>query len=272
MLSHDEVQQVIGTDAYGADGERIGEVGQIFLDDQTGEPVFATVNTGMFGTSENFVPMTGASVQDGRLVVGFDGDRVKGAPNVSPDEGHLSPDEEQALYDYYGVPYSTDADAFPEAVTGDETGDATYDATGTAGADDAMTRSEEKLRVGKQREVTGRARLRKYVVTEEVTITVPVRKEKAVLEAVPVGEEESVGADGDIVEGAPLAEGSPEIVLSEEVPVVETVVQPVERVRLGTERVIEMETVTEEVRKERIVAEGDIIDRGDGSDDSPAER
>ncbi len=269
MLSQDEVQQVIGTDAYGSDGEKIGEVGQIYLDDQTGEPAFATIKTGMFGTNENFVPMANASVSDGHLVVGFDNDRVKGAPNISPDDGHLSPDDEQALYDYYGIPYSSEPDAYLDTTS--QTDDTTYDAPGTAGAGDAMTRSEEKLRVGTTREVTGRARLRKYVVTEDVTITVPVRKEKAVLEAVPVGEEDADG-DYEIVEGAPMAEGSPEIVLSEEVPVVEKVVQPVERVRLGTERVVEMETVTEEVRQERIEVEGDVVDRGDSGEDTTTGR
>lgn len=269
MLSQDEVQHVIGTDAYTSDGERIGKVGQIFLDDQTGEPVFATVNTGMFGTNENFVPMTNASVDDGRLVVGFDSDRVKGAPNVSPDDGHLSPEDEQALYDYYGVPYASEHD---DTDSDDNLDSAAGTGERLEGDDAAMTRSEEKLRVGKAREVTGRARLRKYVVTEDVTITVPVRKEKAVLEAVPVGEEDSGGDYGEVIEGAQLEEGSPEIVLSEEVPVVEKTVQPVERVRLGKEQVVEMETVTEEVRQERISAEGDIIDRDHDTDNTTTER
>ncbi len=272
MLSQDQVQQVVGAEAYGSDGEKIGKVGQIFLDDQTGEPVFATVNTGLFGMNENFVPMTNASISQGRLDVGFDKELVKGAPNVSPDDGHLSPEEEQALYDYYGIAYSG-GETYPESTGGvDET---TYSTTDTErsgyGAeqsdrtDDSMTRSEEQVRIGKTREVTGRARLRKYVVTENVTITVPVRREKAVLESVPIGEGDFDDDSGDIVEGAAL-EGSPEILLSEEVPVVETVVRPVERVRLGTEQYVENETVTEEVRKERIEVQGDVIEPGEGTD------
>ncbi len=128
-----------------------------------------------------------------------------------------------------------------------------------------MTRSEEELRVGKTSEVTGRVRLRKYVVTENVTITVPVRKEKAVVENVPVGEEDD-GDYGEVLEGVAVSEGSPDIVLSEEVPVVETVVRPVERVRLGKEEVTEMETITDEVRKERIEVEGDVVDPDQGTE------
>jgi uncharacterized protein (TIGR02271 family) len=264
MLSSDDVQLLVGTDAYGSDGEKIGTIGQVFLDDQTGDPVFATVNTGLFGMSENFVPLAEAAIGEGGTVnVGFDRDRVKGAPHVSPDGGHLSPDEEQTLYDYYGVSYVSDS-AYDDTSVQRET---TYQGAvenQPVTDDDAMIRSEERLRVGKRREVTGRARLRKYVVTENVTMTVPVRREKAVLETVPVGEE----ADSDFVsegiaEGAPLSDEQPEIILHEEVPVVDTVVQPVERVRLGSEEYTTEETVTEPVREERIEVTGDVADEGD---------
>jgi stress response protein YsnF len=266
MLSSDDVQRLVGADAYGSDGEKIGTIGQVFLDDQTGDPVFATVNTGLFGMSESFVPLAEATIGDGGTVdVGFDRERVKGAPHVSPDGGHLSPEEEQTLYDYYGLTYASGSGY------DDAGGETTYERTVESQPvteDDAMTRSEERLRVGKRREVSGRARLRKYVVTENVTVTVPVRREKAVLESVPVGEE----ADSDILtegiaEGAPATGEQPEIILHEEVPVVETVVKPVERVRLGAEEFTTEETVTEPVREERIEVTGDVADAADVADE-----
>jgi uncharacterized protein (TIGR02271 family) len=263
MLSSDDVQLLVGTDAYGSDGEKIGTIGQVFLDDQTGDPVFATVNTGLFGMSENFVPLAEAAIgDDGTVDVGFDRERVKGAPHVSPDGGHLSPDEEQRLYDYYGLSYVPDSSYDDDSVEGESAYRESVESQ-PARDDDSMMRSEERLRVGKRREVTGRARLRKYVVTENVTVTVPVRREKAVLETVPVGEE----ADSDFVseglaEGAPLSGEQPEIILHEEVPVVDTVVKPVERVRLGSEEFTTEETVTEPVREERIEVTGDVADEG----------
>ncbi len=276
MLSSDDVQQVVGADAYGSDGSKLGRIGQVFLDDQTGEPVFATVNTGLFGLAENFVPLAQASLSGGRVDVGFDKDKIKGAPNVSPDGGHLSPEEEQTLYDYYDLTYPpTDsyADNATERVTyeqGTDTGHAATQTSSGAAGDAAMIRSEEQLRVGTRREVTGRARLRKYVVTENVTITVPVRREKAVLESVPVGEESDSDLDaGEIVEGAPLSGEQPEVILYEEVPVVETVVRPVERVRLGTEEFQTEEVVTGEVRKEQIAVEGDVAGATDSLGDGP---
>ncbi len=257
MLTSDDVQQVVGADAYGSDGSKIGKIGQVFLDDQTGAPVFATVHTGLLGTSENYVPLDQAIFVAGRLELGFDSKQVKGAPNVSPDDGHLSPDEEQALYDYYGLSYVGEE---PTAYSGQHVVDETTASSVTeAPSDDAMTRSEERLHVGKRREVSGRVRLRKYVVTENVQITVPVRREKAVLESIPAGEDGDVDS-GDIIEGAALSGEQPEIILREEVPVVETVVQPVERVRLGTEEYVDEELVTGEVRKEQIEVTGDVTD------------
>jgi len=62
MLNQDEARQAIGAQAYGSDGDKIGKVGQVYLDDETNEPAWATVNTGLFGTSETFVPLSDASL------------------------------------------------------------------------------------------------------------------------------------------------------------------------------------------------------------------
>ena len=246
MLSQDQVQQVIGNDAYSQDGEKIGKVGLVYMDDQTDRPEFATVNTGFFGTNESFVPISDATYADGRLTVPFSKDKVKDAPNVNVDSGHLSVDQERQLYDYYGLPYS-------EAASDSGPG---HDTSGP-NTDEAMTRSEESVRVGTTSEEAGRARLRKYVVTEEETHTIPVRKEKAVLETEPITDTNR----DEALAGADISEEEHEVTLREERPVVEKTTEPVERVRLGTEETTDEETVSEEVRKERIEAEGDISRR-----------
>ena len=163
-------------------GDKIGSIGQIYLDDETGSPSFVTANTGLFGTSQSFVPLQGASVQDGDIVVDYDKDTVKNAPRID-DDGKLSPEEEDRLYDYYGLgggttqTTTTDYDRTDEAyatagTTAGTTTDAGYDRgadydagadrsvdvdAGTVGddtsgptTDDAMTRSEERLNVGTQ--------------------------------------------------------------------------------------------------------------------------
>lgn len=237
MLEQNQIDQVSGSDAYGSDGKKLGKVGEVYLDDQTGKPTWMTVNTGTFGTNESFIPLGDASLSGGRLKVPYDTDKVKGAPNVSAD-GHLSPQEEQALYSYYGMGYDASS-------TNDTSGQVT---------DDAMTRSEEQVRVGTQSEQVGTARLRKYVVSEQVSTTVPVRKEKAVIQTEPI-------TDANIDEataGAEIGESEHEVQLMEETPVVEKTTKPVERVRLGTEVVTENQTVTEDVRKEQVEVEGDV--------------
>jgi uncharacterized protein (TIGR02271 family) len=236
-----------------SDGDKIGSIGQIYLDDQTGEPNWVTAKTGLFGTAESFVPLSGASVSGSDIVVTYDKATVKDAPRVDAD-GHLSPEEEDALYRYYRLGGTDDL----ESRSAGYDGGAEYDDTerrGTVGhdtsgptTDNAMTRSEERLNVGTQTRESGRARLRKYVVTENVTQTVPVRREEVRLEREPITDANI----GDATSGPAISEEEHEVVLHEERPVVEKEAVPVERVRLDTETVSDEVTVNEEVRKEQI--------------------
>lgn len=101
MIDENNARQLIGTTAYSADGDKLGKVGQVFLDDATGRPEFVTVQTGLFGTNESFVPVSDASTETDRLVVPFSKDQVKDAPNVDVAGGHLDEDEELRLYERY---------------------------------------------------------------------------------------------------------------------------------------------------------------------------
>src|SRR5919112_3810166 len=275
MLTEQDARQAIGSTVYSTDGDKIGKVGQLFLDDETQRPEFITVNTGLFGTNETFIPVADAELSGDRLTIPFDKDKVKDAPNVAADGGHLDHDEERRLYEYYGLSYSernsdtglaggvgggVDTD-YDRTDTTTDTGagftgterSAGYDTSGPT-TDEAMTRSEEQVRVGTTQEQAGRARLRKYVVTEQETHTIPVRKERAVLETEPITDANI----GDATSGPDISEEEHELTLHEERAVVSKETTPVERVRLGKEEVTDEQTVTEEVRKERIEAEGDV--------------
>ena len=118
--------------------------------------------------------------------------------------------------------------------------------------DDAMTRSEERLNVGTRSEEVGRARLRKYVVTENVTETVPVTREEVRLEREPITDANV----GNAMDGPAISEEEHEVTLHAERAVVEKEAVPVERVRLDKETVTEQETVTEGLRKEEIEVDG----------------
>ena len=141
----------------------------------------------------------------------------------------------------------------PTTTAGDVTSDSRapttvgHDTSGPT-TDDAMTRSEERLNVGTQTAEAGRARLRKYVVTENVTQTVPVQREEVRVEREPITDANV----GDATSGPDISEEEHEVVLREERPVVEKEAVPVERVRLDTETVTDEVTVSEDVRKEQI--------------------
>jgi uncharacterized protein (TIGR02271 family) len=116
-----------------------------------------------------------------------------------------------------------------------------------------MTRSEERLNVGTRKEEVGRARLRKYVVTENVTETVPVSREEVRIEREPVTDANV----GKAMDGPAISEEEHEVTLHAERPVVEKEAVPVERVRLDKDTVTDQETVNEGVRKEQIDVDGE---------------
>jgi uncharacterized protein (TIGR02271 family) len=250
-FSKDQLDNLITSNGnvVGRFGEKIGEIGIIYLDDMTGEPEWVTVRTGLFGISESFVPLSGARIAGNDIQVDYDKEIVKDAPRIDGD-GKLTLEEEQQLHAHYGLSSTQSA--------GYQTGDIDYDTGRTTGydtsgptTDDAMTRSEERLDVGTRSEEAGRARLRKYVVTDTVTQTIPVSREEVRLEREPITDE-NVGAARS---GPAISEEEHEVILHEERPVVEKEAVPVERLRLDTETVTEQETVSEDVRKEQIEAD-----------------
>lgn len=247
MISTDDIQHLLvsGGTVVGTDGDKIGKIGQLFLDDRTGDPEWVTVTTGLFGRAESFVPLASATVQGDEIVVPYDKSKVKGAPRVEDSEGHLSPDEERELYRYYGFDEGSDADhrdgdrdvdhdrtgeaaAAGVAGTGDRDGDdrdaddrgtgdragrddtrgdvgngtdtggrhaadTPVDAPGALGTTADGTAPAERPATGADTLATGGARLRRYVVTEEQTITVPVTREEVRIEPAP----DADGTTGD---------------------------------------------------------------------------
>ncbi|WP_336922168.1 PRC and DUF2382 domain-containing protein [Aquipuribacter sp. SD81] len=265
MITTDQVQALLDGDGtvVGRDGEKLGSVGQVFLDDRTGTPEWVTVTTGLFGTSQSFVPLAEGTADGSRVTVPYAKDTVKGAPRVDDSAGHLSQEQEGELYRHYGLadPSHDEADR-TDRTDRAQTGGAPAGAQGrdTSGptTDEAMTRSEEQLHVGTERVERGRARLRKYVVTEDVTTTVPVSHEEVRLEREPVTDANR----DEAMSGGDLTSEEHEVVLTEERVTVDKETVPVERVRVGTETVTEDREVTEQVRKEQI----EQVDGGEGSD------
>ena len=243
-----------GRDVIGSDGEKIGKVDEVYYATDDHSPEWLAVNTGMFGTKTSFVPIDGSKPSGEDIQVAYTKDQVKDAPGVKPDE-ELSQSEERELWTHYGLEYGDTDPSYVDTDVDTDRG-AGHDTSGPD-TDDAMTRSEEEVSVGTRQREGGRARLRKYVVTEQVTKTVPVRKEKAVLETEPITDANVDRATS----GKDISDEEHEVTLSEEEVVVDKQVVAKERVRLGTETVTDEQEVTEEVRKERIETEGEIEGR-----------
>ena len=85
MITQNDIARLAGTDVYDVDGDRIGTAGQVYLDSHTDEPSWVTVNTGLFGLKESFVPLQGASVSGDRFTVAYGKDQVKDAPRIDAD-------------------------------------------------------------------------------------------------------------------------------------------------------------------------------------------
>jgi stress response protein YsnF len=274
----------------GRDGKKLGTVSAVYYDNDTDQPEWIAVRTGLFGLDVSLVPLAAAQLRGEELHVPFDKERLTSAPHHDPGL-ELTPRDEMDLFAHYGLPYG--ARQTPAAHTGTAAGRAepavtggpgrggvarTADMTGTRPgqdvsgptADEAMTRSEEQLRVRTESQAVGRVRLRKHVVTEYKQVTVPVRREEIRVEREPVdgpatgvvghqtgsASNSAVGAVGGAVPGN-AGDEEHEVVLHAERPVVRTETVPVERVRMGKQTVTDHETVGGEVRKERIELDAD---------------
>ena len=311
MITTEQIDIILknGT-VEGPNGEKIGSAGEVYLDDETGQPAWVTTKTGLFGSSETFVPLAEATLEGSVVRVPYSKSMVKDAPRVDED-GHISDQEQDELYSYYSISTSssgtqtsgTDASSGTSGTSGTTTsGHSGTDASsgtsgtttsGTSGVssgtrgqhvdssrgaddgtltgssgqhapkvghdtsgpttDDAMTRSEEQLHVGKQSRESGRARLRKYITTENVTQSVPVSHEEARIQREPITDANRDAA----MDGPEISEEEHEVTLHAEEPVVEKKTVPVERVRLDTETVTDETTVSEDVSKEEIEMEGE---------------
>ena len=252
-LTMDRLAEMRGTSVHSSDGDKLGSVEELFLDDETGQPEWIALGTGFLGTKRVLVPVAGAEVRDEGLYVPYGKDRVKGTPDIDGDA--VSQETESRLYAHYGLQYSERrsdtglpeggrASADPEDATDTGLEPGTPDSPGdTTEGTPSVTRSEEELRVGRRETEVGRLRLHKWIETERVEVPVDLRREKARVTREPVDRSVSDQEIG----GEEI-----EITLREEKPVVEKETVAKERIRVGKEVEVGQETVGDELRKERV--------------------
>lgn len=214
------------------DGEAIGTLEEVYHDVGGGRPRWAVVRLG--DERLGFVPLTGAWRQGPDLRIPFGRRSVDEAAATLPPTGQLTAQEEERLDAHYG---------------------------GGSAGDLELVVAEEQLHVGTAPRAAGVVRVRKVIVTEDVTVTVTLRREELRLEPVPLPDPVPAAADGgpdgpalDEVESTLL-----EVTLYEEVPVVQRRVVPRERVTVRRTVVADQVEVTEPVRRERVSVDEESI-------------
>jgi uncharacterized protein (TIGR02271 family) len=232
-----------GADVISADQEKIGSVEEIFVDEETGQPEWIGLGTGMFRSKRVLVPVQGAEFGEDAVIVPYSKDQVKDTPDIDGD--HVSQEAEQGLYAHYGLDYSErrSGSGLPEGEASGATG--TVDET-------EVVRSEEELQVGKRESEAGRVRLHKWVETEPVEMNVDLKQETARVTRETIDQP---------VSDAEIAEDDVEVALHREEAVVQKQAVAKERVGLEKDVETERETVRDELRKERVEVEGENVER-----------
>lgn len=281
MADQKFIQAVLESTAFDKNGDKVGKVGQLFVDSNSGEPTFVAVNTGLFGRNSSLVPLAGAKLNNEELHVAHTKDEISDAPNISDTDEGLEPEEEERLYKHYGLTtqdsaqtQASDRGNAAQAGTAAGTGAAAGTAAGTTGrreetaktsadtgkkpatsGDGSVIRSEEQLNVNKEKVASGRARLRKYVVEDTETVEVPVSREEVKVEREKLSPEEAKKLGN-----TRIGEENADVVLHEEQVNVDKETVPVEKVNLNKETVTEKQKFSEDLKKERVEFQDDTKD------------
>ena len=265
MSDFNRIEDLANATAYDVNGDKVGGVQDVYVNDTTGQPDFVSVSHGLFGGGDSIVPLRGHTLENGDLHLAFAKDRIEDAPDLD-ENGHLTNADQEAFYRHYGLEgveertkYETGAaGAGAAGAAAGERTEATdanrAAATEQRDANGEIIRSEEQLNVGKERVESGQVRLRKYVVHETENVEVPVEREEVRVSREPITDADRANYDGNI------GEQEASVTLHEDRVNVSKESVPVEKVSLDKDVVRDTEQVTEDVAKERIETDGDVVD------------
>lgn len=261
MAHHIAAEGLVGHRVLDDQGQNIGKIKQVYLDERTNEPTWVSVHTGLFGMNETLVPLQGARNVEDDIQVPYDKTTVKDAPNVEGGQ-NLTDEEKAVISDYFARHGSVPRQAGGESdrMTGEEGTAARAGMAGERGdwagtpegEELRMVRHEEQVDIGVERRESGQARVHKSVESERFDESVPLHHEEIQVERRPI-------TDPSQIEDTEGMEDSEErFILHEERPVVSKREVPVEEVRVRKQEVSHDEHVEGERLRERIeMDEGD---------------
>jgi sporulation protein YlmC with PRC-barrel domain len=102
MANQVNPQVLLDAEVFDATGERIGKVGQVYLREDSRQPAWIVVRSGLFRASETMVPLQGAHMHEHGIQVDVSKDRIMGAPQLIP-HGRLSEEDSVELCEHYGL-------------------------------------------------------------------------------------------------------------------------------------------------------------------------
>jgi uncharacterized protein YrrD len=106
VTHHQNIAEWQGKKLVDHDGNRIGKLGDVYVDVETDEPIFGTVKEGLIGRHLTFVPLAGITIGPDDLQIAVSKELVKAAPNIDLQGEELSQDDEATLYHHYQLNYT----------------------------------------------------------------------------------------------------------------------------------------------------------------------
>jgi uncharacterized protein (TIGR02271 family) len=257
QTTENQAAQLFGYDVIDGEGNKVGSVDNVWVDDATNELEFIGVKTGWLMGKTHVIPVSDAQIGNDSITVSFPQDTIKDAPSFGGDH-ELSSEEEDQIYSHYGVQRSTapSPSGLPAGGTTEGFSDTNTGTTSSYGGTDTgmaatgegdqagMTLSEEQLRVGKREVQAGSVRLRKIVNTEHQEVPVELRREEVQIERIDASDA-SVPSDA-------FREQEVEVPVMREEAVVGKEARVTGGVALNKNVQTETETVGGDVRKEDV--------------------
>ncbi|MEU7767417.1 DUF2382 domain-containing protein [Nocardia sp. NPDC049190] len=225
---------LIGSAVYDPDGDKIGKVKRVYIDNDSGSPTWVAVSTGLL-REDSLVPLAGARHRRdvGALQVQVEKAAVKSAPHLERD-GLISPEAEQQLFDHYKI----DPDR-PGWYADEQQPHQAADQH----PDTDMMRSQARLEFGAEQETIGSARMRDHMVSEDETVPVLIAPEHVRNERAPIADRAGIAPSGE--HGADRTPHEDRMRVDRES-------VPVERVRFAVDEAADNRTIPDTVRTQHI--------------------
>lgn len=239
-----DLNRLFGFEVVGNDGNSIGKVDNIWMD-ETRQPAFFGIQTGWLFGQIHVVPAHRSEVnfQKRNIRLPYSEEKVKGAPSYDPSVD-LTPEQEHEVYRYYNIE-SSQAEARQTRARETEA----RRPRAERGTDEQTVQlNEEQVEVGKRDVGTGGVRLRKVIRTERVNEPVELKHEDIEIERVPADQARK-GPPAD------LQEEEIYIPLRQEEAVVHKETKPTEQVHVSKKTKTEKKDISETRRKEDLEIE-----------------